>query len=112
LYFDLSYTTHTITLAVAGMLGDYNLSGTVDAADYVVWRKTISQSGPALAADGNNNGVIDGADLDLWRANFGKTAGVGSGTLAAAIPEPTSLALMQLLATFALTSRRFSRGVK
>ena len=67
LYFDLGYTANTITLSVAGMLGDYNRSGDIDAADYVVWRKTMSQSGAALAADGNNNGVIDGADFAVWR---------------------------------------------
>ena len=112
LYFDLGYTTNTITLSVAGMVGDYNRSGDIDAADYVVWRKTMSQSGPALAADGNNNGVIDGADFAVWRANFGNSSGIGSGTSPAAIPEPTTFALALLLVTFALTNRRVSRGVE
>ncbi len=40
--------------------GDYNGDGEVDAADYVVWRKT------------NLNGQ---AGYDTWRANFGSTGG-------------------------------------
>lgn len=67
---------------VAGPLGDYNDNGTVDAADYVVWRK--------------NGGSQDG--YNLWRANFGRTAGSGSALpsaepLSAAVPEPATLLL-------------------
>jgi hypothetical protein len=55
--------------------GDFNGDGTVDAADYVVWRK----------ADGTQPGY------DAWRANFGRTAGVGAGAISnAAVPEPAT----------------------
>jgi hypothetical protein len=61
--------------------GDYNEDGKVDAADYVVWRKT----------DGTPAG------LALWKANFGEMAGAGAGVGAAAggnaVPEPSSLLL-------------------
>ena len=43
--------------------GDFNHDGTVDAADYIVWRKT----------DGTPAGY------NTWRANFGQPAGSGSG---------------------------------
>ena len=84
------------------LLGDFNNNGTVDAADYVVWRKT----------DGTQPGY------DQWRANFGTSLGVGSAArgeivgatgsarlsspksasasaepLSAIIPEPVSIAL-------------------
>jgi hypothetical protein len=63
--------------------GDYNRNGIVDAADYVVWRKS----------DGTQPGY------DLWRANFGRTAGGGTGLASAAgVPEPTSLCLVLGLA--------------
>src|SRR5689334_10397440 len=42
--------------------GDYNGNHSVDAADYVTWRKSlgqIGQSGPGLKADGNLNNQID-----------------------------------------------------
>jgi hypothetical protein len=76
--------------AVQLLAGDYNLDGKVDSSDYVVWRNTLGQLGPALAADGNGNGIVDGGDYALWRSNFGS---FGPGSLATnrAVPELTSL---------------------
>src|SRR5262249_42603748 len=71
------YTTGT--LSITGCVGDYNYKGVVDAADYVVWRKMLGKTGPALGADGNNDGVANQPDSDIWRAHFGQTAGSGSG---------------------------------
>jgi hypothetical protein len=62
--------------------GDYNSDGNVDAADYVVWRKT----------DGNNP-----AGFALWRANFGYTLGPGGGAGGfggVSVPEPSTLLLL------------------
>jgi hypothetical protein len=55
--------------------GDYNVDGAVDAADYVVWRKTLGQTGiPAFSgADGDGDGDVTQADYIVWRANFGRT---------------------------------------
>ena len=44
--------------------GDYNNDGTVDAADYVVWRDTLGST-TDLRADGNPNLVIDANDYAL-----------------------------------------------
>lgn len=68
--------------------GDYNDDGTVDAADYVVWRKTDG---------GNAQGYTD------WRANFGEGMGNGSGSggslpLQTGVPEPTTLVLLTFVA--------------
>jgi hypothetical protein len=69
--------------------GDYNANGTVDAADYVVWRNTRGQAvTPFAGADGSGNGVVDQADHDLWRANFGKTWSPAAAS--AAVLEPTA----------------------
>jgi hypothetical protein len=61
--------------------GDYNGDGKVNAADYVVWRKT----------DGTPAG------FNTWRSNFGAMAGAGSGVAVdaggRAVPEPSSLLL-------------------
>jgi Dockerin type I domain len=51
-------------------VGDYNLDGTVDAADYTVWRDALG-SKTDLRADGDGDGVVDEADFKLWRAHFG-----------------------------------------
>ncbi|MCA9260542.1 MAG: hypothetical protein KDA61_15120, partial [Planctomycetales bacterium] len=49
------------------LLGDYNGNGSVDAADYTIWKDSFGQSGQDLAADGNGNGVIDAADYTIWK---------------------------------------------
>ena len=82
-------------VASVPMSGDFNNNGTVDAADYIVWRKS--------------NGTP--TEYNTWRAHFGTVSpgiGAGSGASSAlplppshfdnAVPEPTSLALL-LLAT-------------
>jgi hypothetical protein len=53
--------------------GDYNGNRTVDAADYVIWRKTLgSQVNRYEGADGNGNNSIDVDDFNVWRGNFGR----------------------------------------
>ena len=65
----------TVTNAVEGLLGDYNLNNVVDAADYAVWRNTLGTNVAIFTgADGSGNGTIDQADYNVWRANFGRTA--------------------------------------
>ncbi len=90
--------------------GDYNKNGSVDAADYVRWRKTLTQSViTGQGADGNVNGTIDDADYTHWRVRFGNTAIVvapGAGS-AAAVPEPITPVLMSMgLCVLALRRRR------
>ena len=51
---------HAYLLTPVQIPGDFNNNGTVDAADYVVWRKGI---GVAPTQDNYN----------LWRAHFGQT---------------------------------------
>jgi hypothetical protein len=75
--------------------GDHNQDGAVNAADYVVWRKT----------DGSPAGY------DLWRTNFGRTAGGGSHVAESlrdsdsVVPEPASV-LIVLVASLAGACRR------
>lgn len=79
----------TVMPLPTALAGDYNGNGTVDAADYVVWRNTAGQTGTGLPADGNGNNSVDAGDYNVWRARFGQTAS-GAGTAAAAIPEPSA----------------------
>jgi hypothetical protein len=54
--------------------GDYNLNQTVDAADYVVWRKNVGRTVTQFApADGDGNTQIDSLDYLVWRSQFGAT---------------------------------------
>jgi hypothetical protein len=72
------------------LLGDYNLNGIVDAADYTVWRNTLNANvAPYSGADGSGNGVVDPADCGVWKAHFGQTLpplGASSGAIAVAAP--------------------------
>jgi T5SS/PEP-CTERM-associated repeat protein len=101
---DLDINTNNVVLSVVGT-GDYNGNGVVDAGDYVVWRDTLGQTGTSLAADGNGNGAVDTADYDLWRRRFGGVIGGGVGA-AAAIPEPTTMALLAMCSFVALSRKR------
>jgi len=84
--------------------GDYNRDGTVDGADYVVWRRAMAGD-VNLAADGSQNGVIDQADYNVWRANFGATSH-GSATSLLAIPEPSLGARLFIALAAAILPRR------
>lgn len=80
------------------IVGDYNLDGIVDAADYTVWRTLSGQLGPDLAADGNGDGMVNQADYVLWRSNYGSAD--SSGSTASAVPEPASGLLVVLMMIF------------
>jgi hypothetical protein len=73
-----------------GINGDYNDNGTVDAADYVVWRKNLGTNN-TLPND-STPGSVTQNDYGVWGANFGETVGGGAGQ-AAAVPEPSALLL-------------------
>jgi hypothetical protein len=86
-----------VSSAVAHMPGDFNNDGTVDAADYVVWRKNDATQ----------------AGYDTWRANFGRTLIAGSGSISfaqevsAAVPEPIGVFLFVVgLSALTLPTRR------
>jgi serralysin len=89
------------------LVGDYNLDGKVDAADYSVWRDSLGRVGSGLAADGNGDGRIDANDYALWRTHFGTSASgsasiVGGGS----VPEPASGVLVLLALVAAPRIRR------
>lgn len=95
--------------------GDYNQNGVVDAADYVVWRKSLGLTGTGLAADGDGNGEVNAADYDFWKAHFGQTTASAMGaaimTVTSAIPEPSSIALLcAAVACFFCRTRRIRRN--
>jgi hypothetical protein len=61
-----------------GLAGDYNNNGTVDAADYVVWRKALGTS--VVLPNDTTPGTVTEADFAVWRANFGRIASPGAAS--------------------------------
>lgn len=89
----------------AGLSGDFNNDGVVDAADYTVWRANLGAADESsLNGNGNGTNGVDEADFALWRSNYGSTSG---GSSIASVPEPMSglLVLFPLVAMF-ITGRK------
>jgi hypothetical protein len=86
----------------AGLPGDYNNNGTVDASDYVVWRDNVGTN--STLPNNSLPGPIGQAHYDQWRANFGEALSVGGQ--ATGVPEPSGvvLAAMCLATAFSLRS--------
>jgi autotransporter-associated beta strand protein len=84
-------TSLVLNFSAVGVPGDYNNNGTVDAADYVLWRK----GGPLM---NDPTPGLQAADYDFWRSRFGAIAGSGSGIAASAsaVPEPAAVVLVLL----------------
>jgi hypothetical protein len=54
--------------------GDFNRDGSVDAADYIIWRKQLGTTvEPGTGADGNGDGVVDHSDHAIWMSNLGRS---------------------------------------
>jgi hypothetical protein len=91
-----------VALAAAGLAGDYNGDGFVDAADYTVWRNNLGGDPSAFEAGSRNPGnaspTINGDDYTFWKTNYGMGTPPGAGGLAGlsggalSVPEPTLLA--------------------
>jgi T5SS/PEP-CTERM-associated repeat protein len=91
LMWDLDVEANRLILSVVpGLAGDYNRNNTVDAADYIVWLRSLGQTGADLAADGDSNGKVDAADYDFWQSRLGNTLGNASAN-ASVVPEPATL---------------------
>jgi hypothetical protein len=97
------------SLLLAFLPGDYNNDGTVNMADYTVWRDTLGATGVGLPADGDGSGTVDAIDYGIWKTNFGISAGAVFAALEyAAVPEPPALLLgcVAMLAIAGLSNGR------
>jgi hypothetical protein len=93
-----AFVARIVDVQPPALPGDYNQDGNIDAADYVVWRKTLGTTGvpPYSGADGSGNGTVGPEDHGVWVANFGEMLpGAGSGAVvgqtATALAEPVAV---------------------
>lgn len=102
----IDYGSTQITL-IPGQIGDTNLDGVVDVADYMAIKRNFGMASGAAPADGdvNNDGAVDWYDLQILQDHFGE------GTLnASKIPEPATMMLLLTAGLPVLLRRRQNRG--
>jgi hypothetical protein len=92
-----------------GITGDYNDDGTVNAADYVIWRNLNGQSVALPNEDpAATPGSVTEEDYIVWVENFGSAApGSSSSTDVSAVPEPRTLLFTVAGLSIAVFSHRF-----
>jgi hypothetical protein len=76
-----------------GMGADFDEDGDVDGSDFLTWQQNLGTAGNHARGDADGNGQIEADDLQVWQVEFGETP-----TPAAAVPEPSSLAMFGLAA--------------
>jgi hypothetical protein len=69
---------------------DFDNDADVDGNDFLIWQRGVGVGNNNATGDANNSGTVDGADLAVWRGEFGPA----SVAAAAAVPEPSGLAML------------------
>ncbi len=85
---------------------DFDGDGDVDGADFLAWQRGFGTSGNATLAQGdaNGDGDVNALDLAIWQAQYGTLSELQ--TLAAQVPEPSSIGLVIVSLLAAGGSRR------
>jgi hypothetical protein len=91
-------------------IGDYNDDGTVNAADYTVWRDRLGQDFSLPNEDLDTTaGKVTIEDYNVWKSAFGN-GGSGNGALAGGtVPEPASCLLLIFASSGIAAGCRVSR---
>jgi hypothetical protein len=84
------------------LLGDANLSGNVNIADFALLGAKFNQAGLWNDGDFNYDGTVNIGDFSLLAANFNRSVAARPG----AVPEPTTLGLLAVAATGLIRRRR------
>jgi len=79
---------------------DFNRDGTVNGPDLAVWRSAFRMN---ANADADGDGDSDGRDFLVWQRRLGQHAVAATN----AIPEPTGVVQIALLAAMLVRRRRF-----
>jgi uncharacterized protein YkwD len=93
------------------LFGDYNNDGTVNAADYTVYRNRKAGIGGTTLEYGDDTPGVGYDDFLRWRMHYGEMNGAGASLFneTVGVPEPTSLAMIALgvfVLTIVLRARR------
>lgn len=83
------------------LVGDYSGNGTVDAADYTLYRDALGTN--TTLPNDITTGTVTPADYTVWQTNFGKTLRTAAVN---AMPEPAGLGLLVVGLTCCPATRR------
>lgn len=68
---------------------DFDNDGDVDGIDFLTWQANFGGDG-STGGDADFSGLVDGTDLAIWQSNYDGAPALA----AAAVPEPTSAAIV------------------
>ncbi len=69
---------------------DFNDSGLVDGADYLIWQQGLGVGTTNGEGDANYDGVVDDYDFQIWESQYGTSPAAP----VTAVPEPSGLAIL------------------
>ncbi|MBN1941725.1 MAG: PEP-CTERM sorting domain-containing protein [Phycisphaerae bacterium] len=102
------WATDELTLTyLPSILGDANLDGSVDPADYTIYADNYGTGTTWAQGDFNLDGFVDPADYTIYADEYGNTA---SGSPVNPTPEPATMSLLGVGALALL--RRRSRLIR
>ena len=101
----ITYAVLWVPTSNSGLLGDYDNSGVVDAADYVLWRK---HNNTMVTLPNDSTPGTDADDYLVWRSNYGESTGQGLDGSSSPVPEPATAALY-ILGALAICAHRCHR---
>lgn len=99
-----AYSVTTLVLVSDGLVGDFNRDGTVNAADFTVWRDSLGQIGN-IAADANEDNIVDLDDYKYWKENFGAMYS-DSSSWPSLVPEPAGITVVAVTCLLAAAMRQ------
>jgi hypothetical protein len=87
--------------------GDFNLNGSVTAADYIIWANNYGELDLGWRnGDANGDGAIDAGDYTLWADTMGLVYQAETSQAGTPTPEPATTALLCTGGMFVLSRRR------
>lgn len=98
-----SVSLAVINLTPQGVAGDFNDDGTVNLADYTVWRDNLGAPAGTLDNDPHNT-AIGAAQYNTWRSNFGDSL-PNSSLSSQAVPEPSTFLLAGVVVLLVASQR-------
>ena len=87
------------------LVADFSSDADVDGADFLTWQRGVTSGSTQAQGDATGDGVVDKYDLAAWGFQFEQQAATVAA-VSQSVPEPSTLALVFVMALFAGKFRR------